>query len=191
MAFQAAGFVVGGEPLGVDLADTLVTVTDPPTDLLTDADAVATWWRLEAGRLPPSAAAPSPEATRRLRAALRVLLDARLASDQLAADAVAEVNAAAAAAPTSPELSPDGGLGTCWHSPDPGDVALAAAASSVIELLGSPEADRLRRCANPACSMLFVATDPRRRYCTQNVCANRVRVARHYRRHRGDPPESH
>jgi predicted RNA-binding Zn ribbon-like protein len=30
--------------------------------------------------------------------------------------------------------------------------------------------------------MLFIASDPRRRFCTQNICANRVRVARHYRR---------
>ena len=30
--FQAAGFPVGGEPLGVDLADTLVTVTQPAAD---------------------------------------------------------------------------------------------------------------------------------------------------------------
>jgi hypothetical protein len=28
--------------------------------------------------------------------------------------------------------------------------------------------------------MLFIATDARRRFRTQNICANRVRVARHY-----------
>jgi predicted RNA-binding Zn ribbon-like protein len=30
--------------------------------------------------------------------------------------------------------------------------------------------------------MLFIATDARRKFCTQNICANRVRAARHYHR---------
>jgi predicted RNA-binding Zn ribbon-like protein len=34
--------------------------------------------------------------------------------------------------------------------------------------------------------MLFVAADTRRKFCTQNICGNRTRVARHYRRHRAD-----
>ncbi|MGY4711064.1 CGNR zinc finger domain-containing protein [Mycolicibacterium sp. CBM1] len=37
---------------------------------------------------------------------------------------------------------------------------------------------------NPSCSIVFVAADSRRKFCTQNICANRTRVARHYRRHR-------
>ena len=45
-AAQAAGFVVGGEPLAVDLADTLITVTDPPTDLLADAARVHHFWAI-------------------------------------------------------------------------------------------------------------------------------------------------
>ncbi|WP_139810547.1 CGNR zinc finger domain-containing protein, partial [Mycobacterium avium] len=38
------------------------------------------------------------------------------------------------------------------------------------------------RCANPDCSMLFLATNPRRSWCTANICGNRARVARHYHR---------
>jgi CGNR zinc finger len=41
---------------------------------------------------------------------------------------------------------------------------------------------RLRRCANPACSMIFIAVNPRRSWCTPGVCGNRARVARHYQR---------
>ncbi len=59
-------------------------------------------------------------------------------------------------------------------------------ADSLIDLLTGPGLGRLRRCQNPACSMLFVASDARRKFCTQNICANRTRVARHYRRHRAD-----
>src|SRR5215472_12505876 len=53
--FQAAGFPVGGEPLGVDLADTLVTVTQSAADLLADPERCAAWWSLQSDRLPAGA----------------------------------------------------------------------------------------------------------------------------------------
>lgn len=185
--FQATGFPVGGEPLGVDLADTLVTTTDPATDLLVDEERNAAWWSLQAGRLPDGAAVPSLHATVHLRAALRAVLDAAQSGAPLPTRAVEALNNAAAAAPSSLVLAsgPDPTVSTRWHGRRPGDRALAAAATSVIALLGGRDADRLRRCANPACSMLFVAGDARRQFCTQNICANRVRVARHYRRRHG------
>lgn len=40
----------------------------------------------------------------------------------------------------------------------------------------------LRRCANPTCSMLFLAENKRRKWCTSNICGKRARVARHYER---------
>nr|WP_272925044.1 CGNR zinc finger domain-containing protein [Streptomyces sp. SID8377] len=42
----------------------------------------------------------------------------------------------------------------------------------------------MRRCANPECSMLFLAGNSRRKWCTGNICGNRTRVARHCRRSR-------
>jgi predicted RNA-binding Zn ribbon-like protein len=72
-----------------------------------------------------------------------------------------------------------------WHAEDGGNVRLAAIAREVIDLMSSPERlARLRRCANPECSMLFLAASSRRQWCTANVCGNRARVARHYQRHR-------
>lgn len=187
--FQAAGFPVGGEPLGVDLADTVVTVTEPVTDLLADPQTCAAWWSLQADRLPSGIDALTLEATRNLRDAARAVLDAAQQGRPLPKPAIQRLNEIAAAAPTSPALYVSRGsaeLRLRWHTLDPASPALAAVANSVMSLVAGPESDRLRRCANPACSMLFVATDPRRRFCTQNICANRVRVARHYRRqHRG------
>ncbi|BDB41440.1 hypothetical protein [Mycobacterium kiyosense] len=47
-ALQQAGFPMGGEPsISVDLADTLVTVTQPATDLLSDPDQLRRWWQLQ------------------------------------------------------------------------------------------------------------------------------------------------
>jgi len=186
---QAAGFPVGGEPLAIDLADTLLLAVEPPIDLLADAARVRQFWALQQARLPPGARPPSLAATRALRAAVRDLLDARLAGRALPAQALAAVNAAAAAAPGCPQLvqSDDTGVSVAvdwrWRAPDARDLALAAAARSAIEVLADG-AGRLRRCANPTCSMLFVAETARRQWCTPNICGNRARVARHYARTR-------
>jgi len=184
---QRAGFPVGGEPLALDLADTLVTVTDPPTELLTDESRSRAFWALQAGRLPVGATPPSLAATRALRAATRDLLEARASGRQLPSEAVAVVNLAAAAAPFSPclKLGANGwSVEPACGAPDDGAWALASVARSAIDLIIGDTATRLRRCANPECSMLFVAESGRRVWCTPNICGNRARVARHYRRHR-------
>jgi predicted RNA-binding Zn ribbon-like protein len=185
---QAAGFPVGGEPLALDLADTLITATDPPIDLLADAARARQFWALQQARLPPGARPPGLAAARTLRAAIRALLEAHLAGRALPPQAVACVNAAAAATPGSPQLVPrnDGravAIDWRWQAHDARALALAEAARSAIEVLGTAAA-RLRRCANPACSMLFVADSARRQWCTPNICGNRARVARHYARTR-------
>jgi predicted RNA-binding Zn ribbon-like protein len=50
-------------------------------------------------------------------------------------------------------------------------------------LIGGLDRERLRRCDGPGCVLFFVATNPRRRWCSPAICGNRVRVARHYDRH--------
>jgi predicted RNA-binding Zn ribbon-like protein len=186
---QAAGFPLGGEPLAVDLADTLITTTDPPTDLLADAARARQFWRLQAGRLPTGARLPTLQATRALRGAIRSVLEARMAGQPPPRDAVSAINAAAAAAPTSPQLVVSGAAFAReerWQASaaDDGAAVLSSVARSAIEVLTGNAASRLRRCANPTCSMLFVADSPRRQWCTPNICGNRARVARHYRRSR-------
>lgn len=126
-----------------------------------------------------------------LRDAARDILDAQLTAARPSAAAVDLVNDVASRAAATRRLvpSPSGwGALTEWHAPTgrPHDIALAVVADSLIDLLVGPALGRLRRCHNPACSMLFVASDARRKFCTQNICANRTRVARHYRRHRAD-----
>lgn len=186
---QAAGFPVGGEPLALDVANTLITTNDPPTDLLADAARARQFWRLQAGRLPVGARLPTLQATRALRGAIRGVLEARVAGQPPPGDAVSAINAAAAAAPTAPQLVVSGAAlaqEERWQASaaEHGATVLAVVARSAIDVLTSDLGTRLRRCANPTCSMLFVADSPRRRWCTPNICGNRARVARHYRRSR-------
>jgi predicted RNA-binding Zn ribbon-like protein len=72
---------------------------------------------------------------------------------------------------------------TQWHQEYGGNPRLAFIAAQAAQFLADPaNVARLRRCANPACSMIFVAVNPRRSWCAPGVCGNRARVARHYRR---------
>jgi predicted RNA-binding Zn ribbon-like protein len=183
--------MVGGEPLAVELADTVVMVSEPPTDLLNDEGACLRFWELQAARLPAGWGVPSLAATRRLRDAIRQLLDSAL-HGQLggAADRIAlqTLNSMSCRAQTFSEVRlvrKELCRVERWKARTPGDLAIAAAARSAIAILTEPdERQRLRRCANPNCSMLFVNGDRRRRWCTPNICGNRARVARHYERHR-------
>ncbi|MFF3951238.1 CGNR zinc finger domain-containing protein [Streptomyces sp. NPDC001902] len=185
---QAAGFPMGGEPLvALDLADTVKTAREPAEDLIGTPAAAAAWWGIQARRLPPGPA-PDPVATRRLRAAVREAFDAHLEGRPVDPAAVEDINAAASSAPVSPRLVVTGeGLRETArrHTEYGGNAALAVIAAEAVALLGSPDRLRLlRRCANPECSMLFLAGNRRRKWCASNVCGNRTRVARHYERNR-------
>ncbi len=186
---QAAGFFVAGEPLAVDLADTIITSREPAVDLLTDDATNRFWWSLQQDRLPGGSPVPSLASTIELRQAIREILDAHIAGVAPAKGAVAHVNTATARVSRTRELvqTPQGWVASTTRHPPAGQryqLALAEVAESLIDLLTGPAAGRVRRCLNPACSMLFVASDARRKFCTQNICANRTRVARHYHRHR-------
>ncbi len=192
-AAQDAGFPVGGEPLSVDLADTIVTAVLPRFDLLADDVACSRFWALQHGRLPDGWEVPSLSATRELRDAIRQLFDEAHAGVELDDRSLAIVNRASATVTTALVGARAGAVlerVERLSAADPTDLALAAAARSAIEILTDPaDAARIRRCANPGCSMLFFNGDARRRWCTPNICGNRARVARHYHRHRSDQPE--
>ena len=195
METETPGFLLLGEPLAVDLVNTVVAGGAGPRDLLPTPEALDAWRRAQAGRLPPQASgAPSDgrllAEVQALRAALGALFAAALAGGAPPAEAVATVNAAADAAPASLRLVwPAGGpplAAVHHHAPRPSDALLAAVAASGVGVLSGEDRLRLRRCHGPGCVLLFVAANPRRRWCSPALCGNRVRVARDYRRHRGD-----
>jgi predicted RNA-binding Zn ribbon-like protein len=142
-------------------------------------------------RLPDGWQVPSLTATRELRDAIRRLLDDTYAKVRLDSRALQIVNQVSEYASTTLGASPTrAGLQRVehWHTADPAALPLVAAARSAIEILtDAASVERLRRCANPDCSMLFINGDTRRQWCTPNICGNRARVARHYHRHRPAP----
>jgi predicted RNA-binding Zn ribbon-like protein len=188
-----AVFLLLGEPLALDLVNTLV----PPTmggDLVATPERVVEWLRAEADRLPADTVEP-PGVTSlaALREALRALFEAALDGRAPFRVPLRTVSAASRAGARYLELEwTAGGRPRTRARPErrgrngPGTALLAEIARSGIELLGGPDREKVRRCDGPGCPLLFVATNPQRRWCAPYLCGNRVRVARHHRRRRVD-----
>jgi predicted RNA-binding Zn ribbon-like protein len=186
-AGQRGRFAVIGEPVvAVDLINTVAAPGSPAADDLLSADRGAeVWWRIEAARV-PAGDLPDIRALRRLRSALRDMIEALVTGRPVPQVAVSELNFFMSTAPTSTRLRlTETGLRAeaHWHCEYGGNPKLAFIATQAAEFLSDPsQVRRLRRCANPACSMIFMAVNPRRSWCAPGVCGNRVRVARHHRR---------
>jgi predicted RNA-binding Zn ribbon-like protein len=101
------------------------------------------------------------------------------------ADLVA-LNDAQRAAPAIRELTGNGALVTAARRrAGPAGARLAAwLAEETADLLTSGSITKVRECEAEDCIMLFLPAHPRRRWCSAARCGNRVRVARHYRRHK-------
>jgi predicted RNA-binding Zn ribbon-like protein len=188
---QEHGFPVGGESsVALDLVDTVANAHTAPADLL--AGNYGDWWSLQSGRLPDSDD-PAVEPTKRLRAVLRDLFEATIDRRLVDGKAVDDLNRFANSVQSSPRLLVGDGHAesvTRWHVARDGNPRLAAVAHDAISLLGDPvRRNQLRRCANPTCSMIFLAENPRRTWCASNICGNRARVARHQQRVKEQTPE--
>jgi len=176
-----------GEPIvAVDLINTIAAPGSPvPDDLLSADRGAEAWWRIERTRL-PGGDLPDIRALRRLRSVLRDMIEVLVDHGTVPQVAVSDLNIFMQSAPASTRLRlTEAGLRTetQWHQEYGGNAKLAFIATEAAGFLSDPaQASRLRRCANPACSMIFIAVNPRRSWCAPSVCGNRVRVARHHRR---------
>lgn len=161
-------------------------------DALTTPADLADWIGEQAEPLGPFTPAPEPgpddlTAFTDLRAALRRVIAAAAAGTNAPPEDVAAVNIAAGAHRDTVELPPTG-YGPALlrnEAPDSCAAALSRTARSAVELLTGPDLELLRACPAPGCVLFYLRTHPRRGWCSPG-CGNRVRVARHSKRH-GEP----
>jgi predicted RNA-binding Zn ribbon-like protein len=122
---------------------------------------------------------------RRVRSALRELLDATVESRPPEPGALREVNKALRAqymielVPASDGVSLDH-----RHDGDPISGALARLAEAVARELTQGDPRRMRVCANEECLWVFRDNSPagRRKWCDMTTCGNRAKAARHRER---------
>jgi predicted RNA-binding Zn ribbon-like protein len=130
------------------------------------------------------------ESARQLREAVYSVVRARAAGKIPDADAIERLNAHAAHAPPVPHLLQDG-TELEWAAADPFEAALALIARDAVELVASPMIGRVRECADPRCTSLFLDTSRpgKRRWCSAMPCANRQKVRAYRARHGAAPPD--
>ncbi|MEU3405081.1 ABATE domain-containing protein [Streptomyces sp. NPDC006670] len=192
------GMPLAGESLALDLVNTtfidgglrgvLVDALAAPADL-------DRWLAHRAGdfsaplrpRLSEPATRAHFERFLELRRALREVAAAHTAGRAPQDADVRTVNRAARLAARWDELSTTAPAGavTRWNEPDPQLAALGEVAADGVRLFGGAPERPVHACPAPGCILYFLQTHARRAWCTA-ACGNRVRVARHSRRHR-DP----
>jgi predicted RNA-binding Zn ribbon-like protein len=202
------GAPVLGEPLPVELMNTVWADRDGVHDALRTPGGALAWLRAVGPRLAsrapeaaawlgadrPAGLAEAAARLRELRDALRRLAaeatgDPRPAAESPVGDreaALAVLNRTCGAAPVRPVLRwPAGQDPTrAVHTDGPAGRALVAMlAGQAVDLFAGEARPLLRSCLAPGCVLYFVRSHPRREWCS-GACGNRARVARHYRRHR-------
>ncbi len=176
---------IHGEPLAVELHNTLYASGGEDVDGIADEAGLSAWLRAVAGDLPVPAQAIDASAIAAfgaLRAAVRAAIDAAIAARAVPPRARRALNDAAAACPRSMQLAADGTRRVRYHAEDSTQIVLAAIAHETIALVSGPRARDLRACGAPGCVLAFLKDHPRRAWCS-TACGNRARQARHYARH--------
>jgi predicted RNA-binding Zn ribbon-like protein len=121
---------------------------------------------------------------RELREALYRLVVATLEGRSPAASDLELVNTWALRPTPSPQL--DASLQVTFVGSDTCGGALAELARAAIELVTGDELHKIRNCANPTCSLMFIdhSRPGRRRWCSMERCGNRDKTARYRTRRR-------
>jgi predicted RNA-binding Zn ribbon-like protein len=178
-----------GEPLALDLVNTRPAVGD----LLATPSDLRSWLGLEAGRFGEAAEAAGAELDDAALAAVRDVRDhAARALDRIrhgappSTDDLDALNRAQRVAPAVLELSrgTTGLIATRRRTGTTGERLAAWLAEECAAFIAGPAVGAVRQCEADDCVMLFLPAHPRRRWCSAARCGNRVRVARHYQRHR-------
>lgn len=142
-------------------------------------------WCREAGLLPEPLLASAGEITaaRELRETLYRLVTGALAGASSDPADLRLINAAARKPPLVPQLTAIGEP-RAWTSDRPYEAVLATIAGDAIDLLSGASLERVRKCADGHCSILFLDTSRpgKRRWCSMNGCGNKVKKAAYRKR---------
>jgi predicted RNA-binding Zn ribbon-like protein len=173
---------VGGRPC-LDLVDTVGKRGVRDLERLPDGERLGQWL-VEAGlaTAPPIATEADVRRARELREAIYGLVRCGLDGQRPRERDAAIVNQVANGTDLVPQLRiGDDGLSAAWHGPTAVAAALSTIARDAIELLSGPLASRVKECANPGCTLVFLDDSQarRRRWCSMERCGNLAKIAKY------------
>lgn len=170
-----------GGALWIDLLNTTPVLEGEPVDLIGDPARLANWMRLAQGfEDAPGPTAADVLAVSALRETLRGAFHAMASGKGAGTEALSAVNRLLGSVCIRRELVMRAGAAELVENRETSANPLAARAAEDFALfLIGHEPARLKRCANPACTMVFCdrGKNCRRRWCSADVCGNRDKVA--------------
>lgn len=172
----------GGRPSVNFTATVGMRWRDGGFDRLTDPGALGRWFTAAGITSDDVRCTPTDlRHARRLREAVYRLMLVQLGRGRAEPDDVATVNTWAVKPPPAAELceSPSGLRAQLSGATTHG--LLAQIARDAVEVIGGADRHRLRECASPQCSVLFVDTSRAgaRRWCSMGTCGSRDKMARY------------
>ena len=138
-------------------------------------------WIASAGLQDVASGAEEPRAATSFREVLREAVDPMRAKQGPPAAALSAVNAKLAEVSHGYALGQGTGGLELRRITETGEAGvLGAIALDFARFACEHEPERLKRCANPACTMIFYdrGKNNTRRWCTMSICGNRDKVAR-------------
>lgn len=174
-----------GGPLWIDLLNTTPILAGVEQDLLATPESFARW--LAAAGLPtpdPTAGESARRTLVALRQRLRVAFDEMRQAGTVSKTAAYAVNLLLAQARVELrlEVTADGAQLVETFEPGAGGPAATVAQDFARFAAAHPAAQqRLKGCANPACSMVFFDSgkNATRRWCSMALCGNREKIKRY------------
>jgi predicted RNA-binding Zn ribbon-like protein len=192
------GFLFIGNQLALDFLNTRPVQKGEPSEMLPDFSALLRWFQAgdllssrEVGRLQrqwggSASASRTTEGMRQLREKLRREIHAWERSGSVQHSTRDELNKLMAEHPMRMRLSTNGKLCSTelWFEPREPEDLFAPLAHGAATLFASVERKRVRKCAQ--CVLHFHDTSKRgtRRWCSMQLCGNRLKVAAYAARRR-------
>jgi predicted RNA-binding Zn ribbon-like protein len=146
-------------------ADELLTAPHRLSDWATQAGLVGEAIEITDNELPVAIA---------LREACCRVLAARLEGGRPEVADVDLLNAQASHQRLTPRLHPDGSVSRAGAAAQ----LLATLAADLLELLGGPDINKVKRCSHPGCTRLYIDASraQNRHWCGMSTCGNRAKV---------------
>ncbi|HEU5098823.1 MAG TPA: ABATE domain-containing protein [Roseiflexaceae bacterium] len=184
-------FLFIGEALALDLVNTEVVVRGKPRDLLATPQDVAQWWQAAQRYYPDMELVEASgvagidmamlDALKRLRTALRGMFGALADGATPAAADIDVLNSVLGMGAHALMLLSSGAVRPAYQVQRSADPMQFAIALSALRLVRDGERQRLHRCSNERCVLLFYDTtkSATRRWCSVG-CMDRARSAKRY-----------
>ena len=185
-------FVFFGDVLALDLVNTEVILRGKPRDLLATPEDVGQWWRAAQRYYPDMDVMPASDDARidttqlvaltGLRAALRGLFGALADGTTPTSADIDVLNSVLRTGSHALMLTASGAVRPVYQAQSGANPMHVAIALSALRLVRDGERQRLHRCSNERCVLLFYDTtkSATRRWCSLG-CMDRARSAKRYR----------